>query len=519
MPRCHLHTAGAADAPLRAALGELRTALDVPGAFSAAVRAETERVVRAPRPPDDGWLAGHDATAVELFTIDPPGAPDLDQAMELARRAGGGFRVRYAIADVAAFVTPGGTLDAEAHRRVQTLYFPDGRVPLYPAVLSEDAASLLPDRTRPALLWQIDLDAEGRTVSAEVRRALVRSRARLDYAGAQREIDAGTAPESLALLKEIGLLRERLERERGGISLSVPEQEIVECPPRPGGVSGDAPGGRSGSVSGDRSGSAPGGRSGGVSYTVAYRAPLPVEGWNAQISLLTGMVAAQLMMTAGTGILRTLPSAPDGAVGRLRRSAKALGIDWPHHVAYAETLRSLDPHNARHAAFLQECTALLRGAGYTVFTDGRIPQIAVHAAVAAPYTHCTAPLRRLVDRYAGEICLSAVAGQDPPEWVLAALDALPKEMAAGAERANTVERECVDIVEAALLRGRVGEIFDGYVVDVRERDPAVGTVHLEDPAVIARIEGGAAPLPLGERLRVRLTQADPGLAKVLFAPA
>ncbi|MFJ6181078.1 RNB domain-containing ribonuclease [Streptomyces sp. NPDC092295] len=503
MPRCHLHTAGAADAPLRAALGELRTALDVPGAFSAAVRAETERVVRAPRPPDDGWLAGHDATAVELFTIDPPAAPDLDQAMGLARRAGGGYRVQYAIADVAAFVTPGGTLDAEAHRRVQTLYFPDGRVPLYPAVLSEDAASLLPDRTRPALLWRIDLDAEGRTVSAEVRRALVRSTARLDYAGAQREIDAGTAPESLALLKEIGLLRERLERERGGISLSVPEQEIVECPPQPGSVSGDAPGGRSR----------------GVSYTVAYRAPLPVEGWNAQISLLTGMVAAQLMMTAGIGILRTLPSAPDGAVGRLRRSAKALGIDWPHHVAYAETLRSLDPHNARHAAFLQECTALLRGAGYTVFTGGRIPQPAVHAAVAAPYTHCTAPLRRLVDRYAGEICLSAVAGQDPPEWVLAALDGLPKEMAAGAERANTVERECVDIVEAALLRGRVGEIFDGYVIDVRERDPAVGTVHLEDPAVIARIEGGAAPLPLGERLRVRLTQADPGLAKVRFAPA
>ncbi|MFD7086643.1 RNB domain-containing ribonuclease [Streptomyces sp. NPDC059896] len=507
MPRCHLHTAGAADAPLRAALGELRTALDVPGAFSAAVRAETERVVRAPRPPDDGWLAGHDATDVELFTIDPTGAPDLDQAMRLSRRAGGGFRVQYAIADVAAFVCPGGTLDAEAHRRVQTLYFPDARVPLYPAVLSEDAASLLPERTRPALLWQIDLDAEGRTVSAEVRRALVRSRARLDYADAQREIDAGTAPESLALLKEIGLLRERLERERGGISLSVPEQEIVECPPRP----GSAPDGRTGST--------PDSRSGGVSYTVAYRAPLPVEGWNAQISLLTGMAAAQLMLTAGTGILRTLPSAPDGAVGRLRHSAKALGIDWPHHVAYAETLRSLDPHNARHAAFLQECTALLRGAGYTVFTGGRTPRPAVHAAVAAPYTHCTAPLRRLVDRYAGEICLSAVAGQDPPEWVLGALDGLPEEMAGGAERANTVERECVDIVEAALLRGRVGELFDGYVIDVRERDPAVGTVHLEDPAVIARIEGGAAPLPLGEWLRVRLTQAGPGSAKVLFAPA
>ncbi|MFB6980605.1 RNB domain-containing ribonuclease [Streptomyces scopuliridis] len=494
MPRRHLHTTGAAGTPLRAALGELRTALDVPGVFSAAVRAETGRAVRAPRPPDDGWAPDHDATAIELFTLDPPAAADLDRALRLARRPGGGFRVHYAIADVTAFVTPAGALDTEAHRRVQTLYFPDARVPLYPTVLSEDAASLLPDRTRPALLWQIDLDAEGRTVSTEVRRALVRSRARLDYADAQREIDAGTAPESLALLKEIGVLRERLERERGGISLIVPEQEIVERPPTGDGVSG-------------------------VSYAVTYRAPLPVEGWNAQISLLTGMAAAQLMLTAGTGILRTLPSAPGGAVGRLRRSAKALGIDWPHHVAYAETVRSLDPRNARHAAFLQECTALLRGAGYTVFTGGRIPRPAVHAAVAAPYTHCTAPLRRLVDRYAGEICLSAVAGQGPPEWVLAALDGLPKEMAEGAARADTVERECVDIVRTALLRDRVGEIFDGYVIDVREHDPAVGTIQLADPAVIARIEGGTTPLRLGERLRVRLTRAGPGSAKALFAPA
>ncbi|MEV6420735.1 RNB domain-containing ribonuclease [Streptomyces sp. NPDC051662] len=510
MPRRHLHTTGAAEAPLRAALGVLRTVLDVPGAFPPAVRAETERTARAPRPPGDGWAPDRDDTAVELFTIDSPGAADLDRAMRLARRAGGGFRVHYAIADVTAFITPGGALDAEAHRRVQTLYFPDGSVPLYPPLLSEVAASLRPDRTRPALLWQLDLDAEGRTVSAEVRRTLVRSRTRLDHAGAQREIDAGTAPESLALLKEIGLLRERLERERGGISLRVPELEIVEH--RPDSGAGQAGGGGS-----------EGGRSRGsrTSYEAVYHAPLPVEGWSAQISLLIGMAAAQLMLTAGTGILRTPPGAPDGTVGRLRRSAKALGIDWPHHVAYDEIVRSLDPRDARHAAFLQECTELLRGAGYTAFTGGRLPKPAVHAAVAAPYTHCTAPLRRLVDRYAGEICLSAVAGQDPPEWVLEALDGLPKELAEGAERAHAVEHECVDLVAAALLSDRGGEIFDGYVIDVREHDPSVGTIHLEDPAVIAPIAGGGTPLPLGERLRVRLTRSDPGSgpAKVLFAPA
>lgn len=99
------------------------------------------------------------------------------------------------------------------------------------------------------------------------------------------------------------------------------------------------------------------------------------------------------------------------------------------------------------------------------------------------------------------------------------LPALPDEMAAGSRRANAVERESVDIVEAALMRERVGEVFDAYVIDVKEREPSVGTVHLDDPAVVARIEGGASRLPLGEWLRVRLTEADPGAAKVLFAPA
>ncbi|MFH8606036.1 RNB domain-containing ribonuclease [Streptomyces sp. NPDC018029] len=480
MPRRHLRLTTAPDAPLRTALRDLRTRLDVPGEFPAGVLAEAERAAAAPRLPEC------DATDIPLFTVDPPTSVDLDQAMHLSRRDGGGFRVRYAIADVAAYVAPGGPLDAEAHRRVTTLYFPDGKVPLHPAVLSEGAASLLPGQSCPAVLWTVDLDADGRAVATDVRRALVRSRAKLDYEGVQRAIDGGTAEEPVALLRDIGLLRERQEVERGGISLGVPEQEIVE-----------------------RDGA----------YELAFRAPLPADGWNAQISLLTGMAAAELMIASGAGILRTLPSAPDGAVGRLRRTADALHIDWPHHMPYARLVRSLDPRESHHAAFLQECTTLLRGAGYTAFSGGRIPELTTHAAVAAPYAHCTAPLRRLVDRYASELALAACAGAPPPEWVLAALDELPKEMADGARRGNTVERECVDIVEAALLKERVGEVFDAVVVDVKEGEPAAGTVQLTEPAIVARVVGGSAQLPLGERMRVRLTQADPGTAKVQFAPA
>lgn len=331
MPSRRIRVTGTPEAPLRAALAALRTELGVPETFPPEVLAEAERAAKSPVPPAE------DATDIPFFTIDPPTSMDLDQAMHLSRRGargtgGTGFRVRYAIADVAAFVVPGGALDAEAHRRVTTLYFPDEKTPLHPPLLSEGAASLLPDVTRPAVLWTIDLDADGRTVAVDVRRALVRSRAKLDYATAQRQIDAGTAEEPLALLKDIGEARERQEVERGGISLNVPEQEIVERD---------------------------------HTYQLAYRAPLPADGWNAQISLLTGMAAADLMLTHGTGVLRTLPTAPDGAVGRLHRTAHALHIDWPHHMPYAQLIRSLDPHLPHHAAFLQECTTLLRGASTT----------------------------------------------------------------------------------------------------------------------------------------------------------
>ncbi|MEU7066078.1 RNB domain-containing ribonuclease [Streptomyces sp. NPDC046161] len=480
MPRRHLHMTGADGAALRAALRELRTGLAVPAQFPAAVLAEAEQAAAHPR------LPSTDATGIPFFTVDPPDSVDLDQAMHLEKRPSGGFRVHYAIADVAAFVTPGGALDAEAHRRVTTLYFPDGKVPLHPAVLSEGAASLLPDQPRPALVWRLDLDSDGRVESAQVRRALVRSRAKLDYATVQKAIDSGTADEALALLKVVGTLREALEVERGGISLNVPEQEVVEQ---------------------------------GGSYALAYRVPLPADGWNAQISLMTGMAAADMMLAAGTGILRTLPTAPDGAVGRLRRAAKALRIEWPHHVPYAELVRSLDPRLPAHAAFLQECTTLLRGAGYTAFTPGEAPVPLLHAAVAAPYAHCTAPLRRLVDRYAGELCVAASAGAEPPQWAVAALPALPHEMAEGTRLANTAERECVDLVEAALLKDRVGETFEATVIDVKEHEPQTGTVHLEDPAVVGRIESPTTELPLGERIRVRLTRADPGTSKILFTPA
>src|SRR5690606_7153657 len=129
-----------------------------------------------------------DHTDIPFVTIDPLGATDLDQAVFL-ERAGDGYRVWYAIADVAAFIELGGVLDAEARRRGQTVYAPDGRIPLHPVSISEDAGSLLPGLDRSAYVWTFELDADARLTKTGLARARVRSRAQHDYEGVQWLID------------------------------------------------------------------------------------------------------------------------------------------------------------------------------------------------------------------------------------------------------------------------------------------------------------------------------------------
>ncbi|MGY1803187.1 RNB domain-containing ribonuclease [Blastococcus sp. SYSU D00922] len=449
----------------------IRAEFDVPEEFPAAVLAEAELRAAQPRLPE------LDATDVPLVTLDPVGSRDLDQAVHLERR-GQGFRVSYAIADVGAAVDLDGPLDAEARRRGQTLYSPDRRTPLHPPVLSEGAASLLPGELRAAALWRIDLDADGEAVGVQLRRARVRSRAQLDYPAVQAQADAGTLPEALALLPAIGALLQERAAERGAIELGTPDQAVEATP------------------------------AGG--WRLVLRGDLPVEGWNAQISLLTGRCAAALMLEGGVGVLRTLPPPRPQDVEQLRLLAPALGVDWPAGAAPGAVVAGLDPARPGHAAFLEEAVILLRGAAYTAF-DGEAPEQPGHGGVGAPYAHVTAPLRRLVDRFGTEVCLALAVGREPDAALRAVLPDLPALMAASDRRTRDVERAVVDATEAWLLRGREGEDFPAVVV---EAEDGRGTVVLDDLAIRGRCTGeGLRP---GTRVRVRLETADVHARAVRF---
>ena len=221
------------------------------------------------------------------------------------------------------------------------------------------------------------------------------------------------------------------------------------------------------------------------------------------------------MLKAKVGIVRTLPRADEEAVARLRRTAHALGVAWRSGMTYADFVRSLDPADPRHKAVLAESTVLLRGSGYEAF-DGAEPAHTRHEGIGAPYTHATAPLRRLVDRYASEVCLAVHAGTSVPEWARRALPQLPDTMAQSGRRAAQYEGGVVSAVEAAVLERSVGRVFPAVVIEVDD-DGDGGLVQLADPAVTARTTGKS--LPLGGRVDVRLAEADVHRRLVRFEPA
>ncbi len=455
-------------------IAAIKQEMNLPTIFPDDVEAAAERAAANPRLPD------LDCTDIAFVTIDPAGAMDLDQAM-FVERHGEGYRVRYAIADVAAFVSAGDPIDLEANRRGETLYGADSKVPLHPKVLSEGAASLLPDQVRPALLWTIELDSTGEGIAVDVRRARVKSRAKLDYESLQARIDGGDGDPMWSTLRKIGDLRVQREQRRGGISLPLPEQEV---------------------------------RMENGCWHLEFRARHPLDGWNEQISLLTGMAAAHLMTQAKVGILRTLPPPFPGAIARLRHTAKALDIAWPNALSYPDFIRTLDPTNPRHVAMMTNCTTVLRGAGYAAF-NGTLPEQPLHSALASTYSHATAPLRRLVDRYVGETCLAICAKQPVPDWVLQALPTLPATMAESSRRSSRFERAVIDLAEATVLANRVGENFTGTIVDIDSDDTRNGVVMLHDPAIEATLTADES-LSLGDAVQATLVEANPATRRIRF---
>jgi exoribonuclease R len=466
-------------ADFRDGFAKLRSDFGVPGTHSADVVAAAEEAASRPfdivsaGSSEPGQWQHVDRTDIEFLTLDPASSTDLDQAFAV-EAAGDDVILRYAIADVGWFVRHGDVIDREAWQRGVTVYLPDGRAGLHPERLAEDAASLLPGSSKPAIVFVVRVAADGTVRLDGAERSMIRNRAKLAYT----TVTAADLPEAFP---ELSRRIEIAEVARGADRIQWPEQEVVRT------------------------------SSGG--FDLQFRPRNESENQNAAMSLACNMAIAEALWAAKTGLFRTMPPVSEGSVSRLRHSARAFGLDWPAQQSLAEFERSLPKEDPLTSAFQLAIRRASGGASYTpyeqIIADGGSGDGGVkdgkpwHSALAATYVHATAPLRRLADRYVVEATLAIANGRQVPDEIQSAFNDLPQAMQRGDTIANRTDRAAIDLAEAIVLQSRVGEVFDAVVTDEDDRG---ARIQICDPAVVARAV--ARRVDPGDDIQVKLTAVN-----------
>lgn len=176
-----------------------------------------------------------DLTGDVIITIDPVDARDFDDAISLEKNSRGHWMLGVHIADVSHFVQPKSALDREAHDRATSVYLPDRVIPMLPEIISNNLASLQPDRVRFALTAMMEMTPEGVLVATDVFKSAIKSRRRFTY----EEVDDYLAnrdawkkkltPEVHGLLgrmHELAMILRARRFARGALELSMPEIKI-----------------------------------------------------------------------------------------------------------------------------------------------------------------------------------------------------------------------------------------------------------------------------------------------------
>lgn len=198
--------------------------LGVPMAFRPEVLQEAEAVARLALELEvSGQRPRANLTHLHAMSIDSELTHDIDDAISCETREGL-ISLGIHIADPASVILPDTLLDREARDRATSIYFPDGKIPMLPPLLSERALSLVAGEVRPAMSTLVTLTPEGDVVDYQITPSLVRVKERLTYEAADARI--GSDP----VLTQAYELATHLREQRfasGAISLPIPQVEVV----------------------------------------------------------------------------------------------------------------------------------------------------------------------------------------------------------------------------------------------------------------------------------------------------
>ena len=466
----------------------------MPGAFSAAQNREAERAAKIVPAQDDA--AREDLRKLRLITIDGADARDFDDAVFCAPADGGGFVLWAAIADVAAFVPPGGALDLEARRRGNSVYLPDRVLPMLPSALSNGACSLASGEDKLCLACEMEIRADGTIQKYRFMRGLMRSKRRMTYPEAAREMRNGA--QYMRTLAQVGDALRRERRARGAFMMERPELQAALS------------------------------ANGAPELQVVRRneAHLAIE----ECMIAANRCAADFVIRRRLPALHRVHKKPAADnVKMLRAILSPLGISFPARPAARDFGDAMDSIAAKDAALADCLLPVLLGAlsRAEYAPDSKTGHFGL---ACARYLHWTSPIRRYPDLLSHRAILAGLAGDKPKIPDLREIGAQCSQSEVAADKAGWDCRQKLLCWRAQNQVGREYEVmisgaaqFGVFVfspelgVDGMLRlasMPGYWTCDAEKRQLTRRGDGRV--LGLGAQLRARLVSVSPEKGRANF---
>lgn len=403
-----------------------------------------EVIAQADKAKPLGLKGREDLRELPLITIDPSDARDHDDACcampDDDPKNPGGFVLWVAIADVAAYVTPGSALDREAKKRGNSTYFPDRVVPMLPDRLSGDLCSLHEGVPRACVALRIVIDAEGNKTGHDFVRGLMRSPASLHYEEVQAAIDGAPNERTEPLLEPVlrplyaayGALAAARER-RQPLDLDLPERRIV--------LSED------GKVS-----------------SVAFRDRLDAHRLIEEFMVLANVCAAETLIAKRSPLLFRVHEEPSPEkLEALRETAGAAGLT----LAKGQVLKTSHLNQLLAQAAGTEDAELIHLATLRSMTQAYYsPENFGHFGLALrSYAHFTSPIRRYADLVVHRALIAAHGwGEDGlSAEEMERLEQTGTHISETERRSMMAERDTTDRYLAAYLSERVGTEIGGRI--------------------------------------------------------
>lgn len=388
-----------------------------------------------------------DLRDLPLVTIDPSDARDHDDAVHAEPdpdpKNPGGWIVTVAIADVAAYVRPGGALDKEARTRGNSVYLPDRVVPMLPEHLSTGLCSLKENEDRACLAVRMIFSGEGRKISHKFMRALMRSHARLSYEQVQSAVDGEPDKATKPLLdtvlkplyaafKVLCLARDK----RQPLDLDLPEYRVQLD-------------------------------DNGTIVSIDSRERLDAHRLIEECMILANVCAAETLERRRLPLLYRIHDAPSREkLESLQEFLTTIGLN----LAKGQTMKPMHFNKILHNAKGSEAEhmiseVILRSQSQACYSTENLGHFGLNLR---RYAHFTSPIRRYADLTVHRALVTATkSGPDgQTDWEAEQLEKIGEEISGHERRAMTAERDATDRYMASYMENRLGSTFTGRISGV-----------------------------------------------------